>query len=172
MVMNNRFILLSFLFVGVFSLQCAIVKSSKATTTIILLRHAEKDTTDKGNNPPLSAEGKARAKRLSASFPNVVPDEFYSTPYTRTSEALKPWADALEKEVKTYSIGNSVEFAEELLKQKGKTIVISGHSNTIPALVNLLIGTEKYQILSDSTYSNIYVITIKNGKAKEKVIHY
>ena len=135
------------------------------------MRHAEKDTVG-GTNPPLSGEGNARAKRLAASFPNVVPDEFYATPFIRTVSTLKPWADAVGKEVKTYSAADSTKLTETLLDQQGKTIVVAGHSNTIPVIVNLLIGARKYKALPDSAYSNIYVVTVANGKATEKVLHY
>ena len=135
------------------------------------MRHAEKDTVG-GTNPPLSGEGNARAKRLAASFPNVVPDEFYATPFIRTVSTLKPWADGAGKEVKTYAAADSIKLTETLLKQQGKTIVVTGHSNTIPILVNLLIGARKYKTLPDSAYSNIYVVKVANGKATEKVLHY
>ncbi len=56
-------------------------KAAAGSTTIILLRHAEKDT---GDNPPLSTAGEKRAERLPALFPGIMPDAFYSTPFTRT----------------------------------------------------------------------------------------
>ena len=90
-----------YLLLCLLSFHCISAQKKKASkTTIILVRHAEKDTVG-GTNPPLSGEGNARAKRLAASFPNVVPDEFYATPFIRTVSTLKPWADAVGKEVKT-----------------------------------------------------------------------
>ena len=119
------------------------------TTTLILVRHAEKDT---GDNPSLSLLGKQRAEKLPSLFPNAKPDEFYSTAYNRTVQTLEPWANARGKTIQTYDAGNQADFASRLKTQKGKTIVVAGHSNTIPTLANLLLNTSKY---SDSTTMNI-----------------
>jgi broad specificity phosphatase PhoE len=118
--------------------------AQKKTTTIILVRHAEKATTG-GDNPELSAEGTKRADRLQVSFPNVKPDAFYSTAYLRTQHTLAPWAKQALKEIITYDAAKQPEFADSLLKQTGKTIVVVGHSNTVPGLVNLLLDQEKFQ---------------------------
>jgi phosphohistidine phosphatase SixA len=161
-----------YLWVCLFGVSCVSAQEKNGfQTTIILVRHAEKDTTG-GNNPPLSIAGNARAQRLAASFPNVVPDEFYATPFVRTISTLKPWAESLGKEVKAYAAADSIKLTEMLLKQQGKTIIVTGHSNTIPSLVNRLIGSRKYNPLPDSAYSNIYVVSIENGKATDKLLHY
>jgi broad specificity phosphatase PhoE len=149
------------------------VKAQKEgnVTTIILVRHAEKETTT-GNDPALTIAGKTRAQKLATMFPNARPDEMYSTPYIRTRETLTPWSKASGVAIADYNPADQPEFADELKKKKGKTIVIAGHSNTIPALVNLLLDADKYKTLDDSVYNKIFVITIKKGKAKSKVIEY
>jgi hypothetical protein len=38
------------------------------------------------------------------------------------------------------------------------TVVICGHSNTIPALANILIGKEQYKTFDDSDYGNLLII--------------
>ncbi len=143
--------------------------SEPGTTTIILLRHAEKDTIN-GEDPPLSVTGKKRAKRLAKQFPKVTPNVFYSTNYIRTKETVNPWSKLAGKQIKIYDATKQPEFAGMLTKQQGKTIVVVGHSNTIPQLVNLLIGTDKYNPLPDAEYSKIFIVTIKNGKAEDNII--
>jgi hypothetical protein len=54
----------------------------------------------------------------------------------------------------------------------GKTLLIVGHSNTIPPLVNALIKTNKYQNLSDNEYGFLYKVTIKSGQIKDTVMMY
>lgn len=146
--------------------------AQKTETTIILLRHAEKDTIG-GNDPILSAAGKARAEKLTTVFKDVKADEMYSTPYIRTKETLKPWAQLAKLEIKSYDPRNLKGFAEELKLVKGKTLVVAGHSNTTPALVNFLLGQEKYKALDDNVYSKIWVLTLKeDGTITEKLIEY
>ena len=141
-----------------------------APSTLILIRHAEKDTGD--NNPGLTEAGKLRAKKLMTLFPNATPDEMYATPYKRTFQTLQPWAGSLGITIKPYSAIKLPEFAAELLKHKGKTIVVAGHSNTTPELANLLIGSDTYKTLDDNEYNKVFVITVVKGKGKAKIIEY
>jgi phosphohistidine phosphatase SixA len=145
--------------------------AQKTETAIILLRHAEKDTVG-GSDPQLSAAGKLRAKKLLKVFDKVKADEMYSTPYIRTMETLKPWAEKAKLNIKAYDAGKLKTFAEELKLKKG-IIVVAGHSNTTPALVNFLLGEEKYKALDDSVYSKIWVVKLKkDGTVSEKLIEY
>ena len=140
------------------------------TTTIILLRHAEKDTSTAGStmmqaNPALSKEGEMRAASLPEVLKAYTPDLFYSTDYTRTRSTITPLAKKFGKEIAVYDPRKLADFAAELQKITGKTIVVAGHSNTTPALVNLLIGEKKYPNLDESVYNQYWVVTINDGKA-------
>lgn len=160
---------IAFAFLGIFNTAEA---QKQKVTTIILVRHAEKDPAG-GNDPELSAEGKTRAEKLLQVFKDVKADEMYSTPYVRTKETLKPWATKAGLEVKTYDPRNLKGFADEIKAIKGKTIVVAGHSNTTPILANHLLGSEKYKALDDSVYSTIWIVTIKeDGTVNDKTIEY
>ena len=164
----TRFLVLLLLAVGGLKVQA----QKTETITIILVRHAEKDTTTAGDDPELAAAGKVRAQKLAGMFPNAKPDEMFSTPYIRTRETLMPWAKQAGVEIKDYNATNLPEFADRLKQQKGKTIVVAGHSNTTPALANLLLDSDKYKTLPDAVYNKIFVITLLKGKVKGKVIEY
>ena len=140
------------------------------STTIILLRHAEKDTV--GDDPVLTVKGAHRAAGLSSVFPDITPDEFYSTNFVRTRETVAPWTKQTNKEINFYEPVKLPELADKLKKEIGKTIVVVGHSNTVPPLVNLILGADKYKNLADTEYSKIFILTIKKGTVKDKVIHY
>ena len=146
------------------------------TTTIILLRHAEKDTTQQtvtvNANPPLTAVGEARANKLIMVLNAYQPDIIYSTNFTRTKATVTPLANKLGREIVIYDAKDLVKFAAELEAQKCKTMVVVGHSNTTPALVNLLIKQSKYKDLPDSVYNKFWIVTITNGFATEQVVEY
>lgn len=147
------------------------------TTTIILLRHAEKDTSTAGSafmqaNPPLSKAGEARAMRLPEILKDYTPDAFYSTNYNRTRATITPLAAKFNKNIQTYDSRNLQSFADQLLQMQGKTIVVAGHSNTTPALVNLLIKEKKYADLDDSVYNQFWIVTIVDGKVQAKTVTY
>lgn len=146
-------------------------QKTDSTITIILVRHAEKDTAA-GNDPELSATGKKRALQLPVTLKDFTPDNFYTTPFKRTRQTLQPWAEKAGKEIVVYNPQNMEAFAQALLKMKGQTLVVAGHSNTVPTLVNLLSGAAKYQALDDSVYNKIFVVTVNGAAVSDKVLEY
>jgi phosphohistidine phosphatase SixA len=137
-------------------------RAANAATTIILMRHAEKELTS--DDPPLSAAGKRRAEKLPVWLKKYRPDEFYSTATIRTRQTLEPWARKAGKQIQIYNAATQQTLAKSLKQKPGKTIVVVGHSNTIPQLVNLLIGTNTYSDLPDNEFGKVWIISIKGGK--------
>ncbi|MDB5191392.1 MAG: hypothetical protein JWQ96_955 [Segetibacter sp.] len=155
-----------------FSIVTAATCQQQNATTIILIRHAEKDTVG-GTDPALSAIGSERAARLQATLKEYTPEAFYSTNFKRTRETVLPWAKATGKEIEIYDTKTQDTFADLLKTQAGKTIVVVGHSNTIPPLVNLVAATDEYKNLPDNEYRKIFIVTIKkDGSSKVKVREY
>jgi broad specificity phosphatase PhoE len=112
-------------------------QNTTKATTVYLIRHAEKELTNK--NPHLSAKGLERAKHWATVFKNVEFDAINSTDYHRTLETANPVAKHKNMAAFTYKPKdlNLTDFA-------GKTVLIVGHSNTISQLINKLLGLEKY----------------------------
>lgn len=143
--------------------------------TIILIRHAEKDvseTADK-NNPELSAAGLDRAQRLVKKIGKYRPGVIYSTDYKRTKNTVEPLARICKLEVDIYDAGKQNELVEQVLNSKTKRFVVSGHSNTVPLLANLLIKKDLFKPLDESEYATIWLIKIKDGKVtKVEILDY
>lgn len=146
--------------------------------TIILLRHAEKDTSPTANkdDPELTAEGKQRAERLVDAVKEYKPEQLFSTVYKRARFTAVPLAEQIKPnyrvQIQTYDYQYLDEFAELLLKSNAKCIVVVGHNTTTPMLANALIGKNKYGALGDSEYNKIWIIKIKGKKITDKVIEY
>ncbi len=139
-------------------------------TTYILLRHAEKDTSNYGSmmlntDPALSKAGEQRAASLVTVLSAYRPDAIYSTNYKRTKATVEALAKKSGKTIQYYDPKKLSSFADSLLQIKGKTIVVVGHSNTTPALVNLLIKENKYPALDDSVYDQFWIVTLENGRS-------
>lgn len=139
-------------------------------TTFILVRHAEKDLTQSTSDPDLSEEGKQRASRLVTMLQSTDVEVIYSTDFKRTKQTVEPVATARSLPVNTYDSRKTEEIDTMLYKHAGKTILVSGHSNTIPQFVNYLIGAEKYKPMGDGEYGNIIVVTVsERGKSANVV---
>jgi broad specificity phosphatase PhoE len=166
--------ILSLLIAGMFLLGTV----SGQSTTYILLRHAEKDTSTAGStamtaDPPLAPKGALRAQNLLKILEAYQPDAIYSTNYTRTRSTVTPLSKKFSKEIQLYDPKQLIAFAEQLLQIQGKTIVVVGHSNTTPVLVNLLIKeTGKYPNLDDSDYSHLWIVTVTDGKGVARMVEY
>lgn len=147
--------------------------------TVILVRHAEKDVSENADtvNPDLSAEGKLRAQKLVEIVEKYNPDAIYSTNLLRTRSTARPLASEEGRMISIYDPRNLNQFAELLTSGKLKRIVVVGHSNTTPALANLLVKQDKYKSLDESVYNKIWIIKIKRNKKKphqvtDKIIEY
>jgi broad specificity phosphatase PhoE len=147
--------------------------------TIVLLRHAEKDVSPNADkvNPELAPEGKLRAQRLVKTIAKYKPDAIYSSDFIRTRGTVAPLAAERKLDVQIYNHRDLKTLAETIMSGRIKRLVVVGHNTTTPALVNMLIGQEKYKPLAETEYDKIFVVKIKKqenkpNKIEEKVITY
>ncbi|ARV14044.1 SixA phosphatase family protein [Polaribacter sp. SA4-12] len=158
-----------FIFLFVFAFSFLSSCTSDETTTYYLIRHSEKDRTDKTNrNPNLNEKGQERARKWAVYFKNIDLDAVYSTKYNRTKQTAKPTAESKKLEILSYNPSNLYDsiFQSET---KGKTVLVIGHSNTTPAFVNKILGEKKYENMDDHNNASLYIVTI-NGDKKTSII--
>ena len=146
------------------------VHSQNGLTTIILVRHAEK--MDNSSDPGLSETGYERADKLAAMFGNVEFDAVYSTDFKRTRDTARPVAEANNLIISVYNYRDLPKEAKSLLEDhKEETILVSGHSNTTPAIANEILGYEHFEgNFDESDYGNLLLITI-SGDEEKKLLH-
>jgi len=135
-------------------------------TTFILVRHAEKDD-DGTKDPGLKQEGIARAERLAAMLSEVKVDAIYSTPYKRTRNTAQPLATAKKLDVQSYEPMKPEAIDKMLADHRGGTVVVVGHSNTIPWTASQLAG-ESFKDFADADYNNLMIVSVVE-KRKAKV---
>lgn len=140
---------------------------AQTQTTFILVRHAEK-ASDGSENPPLNNQGKQRAQKLAEMLENQQITALYATPFKRTQETLKPIAEHKSLVIESYDPFSNTEWLNSLIaKHPNGTVIVSGHSNTIPQLANSLLGQTVFSQFNDDDYSNLIVImTNKLGEGK------
>ncbi|TXH29333.1 MAG: phosphoglycerate mutase [Cyclobacteriaceae bacterium] len=152
-----------------FLFSLSLAASAQTQTTIILVRHAEKGTDDP-KDPELSEAGKQRAQHLAEVLKEIKVDAIYSTPYKRTRNTVAPLAVAKGISVLNYDPSKKEEIDQLLQKFAGGTIVVVGHSNTIPGLANYLTGKSDFQNFDDSDYDNLLVVTVVERGKSAKVV--
>ena len=128
-------------------------------TTLFLVRHAEK-VKDGSADPSLTPAGAARANELAYILKHVKLDAVYSTPFVRTNQTALPTAREKGLEVKLYKPGEENFLMKVLQQYSGGTVLIVGHSNTIPRLANDLAGHSDFSDLDDATYDNLFIASV------------
>lgn len=134
------------------------------TTTIYLIRHAEK--ADSSKDPVLSETGIQRANHWNDVFSAINFDAVYSTNYNRTQQTATITAKKNKVIVKLYD-PKTIDIEKIKKEHLGQNILIVGHSNTTPDLVNKLIHQNVYETIDETTFGNLYIVTIN-----ESVVNY
>lgn len=160
--MKKAIVVLVFLFCGSI-LMAQNANYEPIVTKIILVRHAEK-MLDGSKDPELTTEGKQRAERLRFLLSDIDVDQIFSSPYVRTKNTVAPVAISKNITVEMYN-PKDPNFSTYLWsKVKGETAIVVGHSNSIPALVNQLIGKDKFKELTEDVYSRIWILTYSDER--------
>jgi|SRR6185503_10309826 len=146
---------------------------SRPVTTVILVRHAEKKIEPSNPDPDLTPEGLERAQEIARVFGEAGINAIYATQYKRTQQTVKPLSDRAGLPVTLLDANQT----DQLLRQiqttnRGQTVFIAGHNNTVPKIVSELSG-ETYPVIPESEYDNLYIVTIyRFGKAKVVKLKY
>lgn len=150
-------------------------------TLLLFVRHAEKQ--DDSGNPNLTADGLARAEALAVLAAEYPVGGVYSTDLCRTAQTAQPTAARFGMPIAVQASGSSaagleacdppitspalfldpaLTSAADLLswildQHAGQTVVVVGHSNTVPRmLVRLGVGAVE---IADDEYDRLFLVT-------------
>lgn len=137
-----------------------LVSASVAANTVYLTRHFEKQ---KGENPSLTAQGKARANALAMRLKDTPFRTLYSTNYARTQETAAPLSAVKNMAITLYDPRSLEAFATQL-KSVNEDVVVVGHSNTTPALIALLGGPKV--TIEESDYGTLFILERSEGNVE------
>jgi broad specificity phosphatase PhoE len=131
-------------------------------TVVILVRHAEKGS-QPAQDPPLTEGGSERAKALVGVARDAGVSAIITTQFERTRKTAEPTAIALHITPEVVAAGPAAQHAkavaDQVMKHAGGTVLVVGHSNTIPALVEELSGVAVPPI-SEPEHSRVYTIAL------------
>jgi len=136
-------------------------------TTLILIRHAEKIIDPNNSDPDLSPAGQTRAQEIVRMFGDAGINAVYVTQYKRTKETVQPLAAKLGLPINQVNSKSTAELLTRIRSEnRGQTVFIAGHNNTVPEIIAAL-GGPTYPTIPESEYDNLYIVTVyRTGKAK------
>ncbi len=141
-------------------------------TTIVFVRHAEAAGGTDPRDPTLSPAGQERAKALVKALSSSGVAAVYTSQYNRTrmtGEAVAAAASVTATAVPVVR-ASLVADAEALIarivkEHAGKTVLVVGHSNTVPLMVQEATGVAVDPI-AETEFDRMYVVTIRDGVAR------
>jgi broad specificity phosphatase PhoE len=135
----------------------------QSSTTVILVRHAEKKIVPPENkDPDLSPAGLARAQELVKMFGDSGIKAIYATQYKRTQQTVKALSDRVGIPVTKVEAKKTSELVKQIrAKNSGQVIFIAGHNNTVPEIIAAL-GGPQLPIIPETEFDNLYILTVHN----------
>lgn len=130
--------------------------------TILLVRHA-----DRASNAPdsiLSPAGQQRAECLARTLQPAGISAIYATEMERTQQSAEPLAQGLHIEPTIVPKANTALLLKDLRGDSGKTVLVVGHADTLPGIVEQL-GAGKIKPFADQEYDRLIIVPLANGKA-------
>ena len=146
-----------------------------APKQVILVRHAEK-AAEPASNPGLSKAGRTRARTLATLLAADRVGAVLSSPLQRTRETADPVARRRGLDIQTVAIDSTlaehVQNMTLLLRAQGAdTVLVVGHSNTIPAIIRAL-GGPMLPDLCETSFGHLFRIYLDGGRVELVRQHY
>jgi broad specificity phosphatase PhoE len=148
------------------------------STTVIVIRHAEKDVNVNPADPPLNPAGEARAALLAQMFGDAKAlghvEAIYVSPALRNRLTAAPLAARL-------GIGETVAPADDpeslarrvLHEHGGRRVLIVGHADTVPQIVAALSANSKIPEIGAEEYGTMYIVAVPRiGRANVLRLRY
>lgn len=142
-------------------LAAAYFVADRPVTTVILVRHAEKNIEPNNPNPALTPAGQERAETLVRMIGESGITAIYATQYLRTQGTASPLADRLRLKVNHLDARNVEELVRQIkVNHLGGVVFVAGHSNSVPAVISAL-GGESLPEISEQEYDNMFIVTVQ-----------
>jgi len=164
---------------------CIVIFWRGSTTVILVVRHAERNdgescspATIKGRpNPTLAITGSARAQALAHVGGEDGIAAIYASEYCRTQQTVQPLAaqlgltvnvvDQYEADGSTVNVNNLIN--QIWAKNTGQVVLVAGHTNTVPAIVQRLSGIS-IAAIDETDFDNLYVVVVPRWWGRTKVV--
>jgi phosphohistidine phosphatase SixA len=148
---------------------------SNRASLVILVRHAEKEPSapnDPDPDPNLTAAGIERARALAAALQSAGVSAIITTDYRRTQQTAQPLAEQAHLTPQLVPLkGNKpidhhiADVVAAVRRNAGETVVVIGHTPTIPRIIAEL-GGPAVTMICESSYGHLFLIAPVMGQAR------
>jgi len=176
-------ILISIVFAMAVFCQPAVAQDQFKPITVFLIRHAEREDEPR-QDPPLSKDGVARSQALARLLSSAGIKAIFTSQFTRTKQTAEPLATKLGINVTPFTLksnpSNPRQIAEEstaevtnkILEHAGESVLVVGHSNSIPDVIKML-GGDFIPTIDERKFDDLFIVNVyAKGKAKVVQLKY
>jgi broad specificity phosphatase PhoE len=155
-------------------------QTNDPVTTVFLIRHAER-AEEPRQDPPLTEKGAARSQELARLLSTAGIKAIYTSQFARTKLTAEPLAKQLgvtptaltlktsQANPRMIAEESTKETVDKILSHNGGSVLVVGHSNSIPDVIKML-GGDVTPTIDEKKYDNLFVVTVY-AKGKAKVTH-
>jgi len=134
-----------------------IVPCEGPVTTIIVVRHADRA----GTADSLSTAGVERAHDLAQAAKMAKLQAIYVTDTRRSRDTAAPAAAMAHVTPEVYEAKGYEALIKRILKDHaGGSVLIVGHSNTVPEIVAALTHSQSVPPMGDDEFDTMYIVTV------------
>lgn len=155
-------------------------QTSEPVTTVYLVRHAER-AEEPRQDPLLTEQGVARSQALARLLSTAGIKAILTSQFRRTKLTAEPLATKLSISPTALSLkvsdtnprqiaeASTKETVDKVLSHAGGSVLVVGHSNSIPDVIKML-GGDVAPAIDEKKFDDLFVVTVY-GKGKAKVAH-
>ena len=148
-------------------------RAGTGEVAFVIVRHAEK-AGGADNDPALSDAGRERATALARRLSGTSVAAVYTTDFRRTRDTVAPTAAAQGLAATVYDAHAPTDALAARLKAAHRegTVLVAGHSNTVPDIVAALCGCD-VAAMDESEFDRISIVRIDAlGRARLETSRY
>ena len=137
---------------------------------IVLVRHA--DRASSADDSLLSKAGEQRAQCLASTLKDANLGAVFATDVRRTQQTAAPVATEFHIETRIIPKADTAELLTQLKHNGGKPVLVVGHSDTLPDIVQRL-GAGPIPRFGEREYDRMILVPVVGGQAQPAIIlHY
>src|SRR6185369_17134992 len=175
--MKTITLLILMVFATVMFSQPVVAQDEFKPITVFLIRHAEREDEPR-QDPPLSKDGVARSQALARLLSTAGIKAIFTSQYARTKQTAEPLATKLGLTVTSFTLKtnpanprqiteeSTAEVTNKILEHAGQSVLVIGHSNSIPDVIKML-GGDVVPTIDEKKFDDLFIVNVyARGKAK------
>ena len=161
---------------AVASLLLVVPQNDFKPITVYLVRHAER-ADEPRQDPPLTEKGNLRSQELARVLANANVKAIITSQFLRTKQTGEALSKKLNIPVTSISLSlnpsnprqvsaqSTEEVTNKILERRGESVLVIGHSNSIPDVIKML-GGDVVPVIDEKKFDDLFVVTVyAKGKA-------